>query len=229
MVFSVSAEEPDDYHGVAEWKTLRDDVRGRPVSLVHDVVHVAGGRFLAVTRCHGKILDIDLAAGDHGNDEVPSVSLFSGPLASAESAVSFGSASLNVENRLVVLVDGEVYQVWASWAGDRVPEEEEEDADHPVVNRYRIEEVGVVRCDPAQSTGWSESEVEDLLVGRNETTAVRAGVERRLRLLHRRQVGRCAVRVRTEERPAGGGGGGVLREVPCAMAPPVWFMPSLDD
>ncbi|KAL6658787.1 hypothetical protein ACP70R_002827 [Stipagrostis hirtigluma subsp. patula] len=188
--------------GSTAWRTLRD-AHGHPVSLVHDVVHVEGSRFFAVTRCHGKVLALDLAVqagvgagGDHDADQdhqaaqggvdddsggeeedvhdrySPSVSVFAGPLALAETIGYFSRGTdMHVENH-VVLVDGELHQIWASWVIEPAPEEDDSDGD------YRIEEVGVVKCDLDQCACWAE--VADLgdwavLVGRNETVAVRAG------------------------------------------------------
>lgn len=74
------------------------------------------GRFLAVTRCHGKVLAIDLSP----QDVQENVSLFAGPLASL-----FGGENVNLENHLV-LIDGELFQVWASWV---VPDEQQQGSD----------------------------------------------------------------------------------------------------
>ncbi|KAL6658786.1 hypothetical protein ACP70R_002826 [Stipagrostis hirtigluma subsp. patula] len=57
--------------GATASRTLRD-AHGHRVSLVHDAVHVEGSRFFAVTRCHGKVLQLDLAVqgsagGCHGD------------------------------------------------------------------------------------------------------------------------------------------------------------------
>ncbi|KAK3121884.1 hypothetical protein QOZ80_8BG0662360 [Eleusine coracana subsp. coracana] len=219
--------------GSAAWETLRD-AHGRAVSLVHDVVHVDGGRFLDVMRCHGRVMEVDLAA------DSPTFSLFAGPLASAESgAVSFfGSADMNVENHLA-LVEGVLYQVWVSWAGDRVPEEQDAAKEF---NRYRIEDAGVLRCDPELPTSWSEAaDLGDwaVFIGRNETVAVRATdvpwvTSSCLYFIDSRLEGViCAFDLRSGQQvPVE-----VETTASCAMArsnklrlstaPPVWFLPSL--
>ncbi|OEL27450.1 hypothetical protein BAE44_0011529, partial [Dichanthelium oligosanthes] len=80
-----------------------------------------------------------------------------------------------VENHLV-LVDGELYQIWAALVV--VPPEDEEDSGTAMRCHHHIEEAGAARFDPEQSTCWAEAaDLGDwaVLVGRNETVAVRAG------------------------------------------------------
>lgn len=228
--------------GAGAWETLRDE-RGSPVSLVHDAVHVEGGRFLAVTRVHGKVLEFDLTAGDHGVDgdgdeeedrrHSPTVSFFAEPLGLAEwfAYSARDSSGLQLENHLV-LIDGKVYQIWSALVV--VPGE-------AMTHRHHIEEAGAVRFDPERSTCWTE--VADLgdwavLVGKNETVAVRAGdVPGGVR-------GSCVYYidgkldgvVRAFDLRSGRAevlGGDVVREA-CSSAmapprshPPVWFLPSL--
>lgn len=141
------------------------------MSLVHDAVHVEGGRFLAVTRCHGKVLEIDLAAQSTEDVHVSVVAEpldLTGPVAYFDARAS----GMQVENHLVH-IDGELYLIWAALAV--VPPQE---GGGQGLYRHRIEEGGAVRYDPEQSTRWAE--VEDLgdwavLVGRSQTVAVRAG------------------------------------------------------
>ncbi|TVU43627.1 hypothetical protein EJB05_10113, partial [Eragrostis curvula] len=192
LVFSASPEQ-DDYFavvvgdrmsyavyaraGAAAWETLRF-AYGTTVSLVHDVVHVEGGRFLAVTRCHGTVLKLDLAVQDQNDEEEedflyhlysPRVRPFSRPLLSTGAYFARGTTPhMHVENYLA-LVDGELYQIWASWVLSEID---------IMVFRGHIVDAGVARFEPQRSPCWSE--VTDLgewavLVGKNETVAVHAG------------------------------------------------------
>ncbi|KAJ1297989.1 hypothetical protein BS78_01G420300 [Paspalum vaginatum] len=158
--------------GATAWKTLRDK-QWLLVSLVHDMVHAGGSKFFAVTRSHGKILEIDLA-GDGNKFSPPSVSFFTeplvAPLAESVNHLALGMG-MHVKNRLV-LVDAKLYQIWAVWEAVALPEEEDPE---DKLYRYHIADVTVVRCE--KGACWEV--VPDLgdwavLFGRNETVAVRA-------------------------------------------------------
>ncbi|KAL6841016.1 hypothetical protein ACP4OV_029276 [Aristida adscensionis] len=173
-----------------QWKTLRDK-DGKHVKGVSDVVHLEGSRFAAVTRHHGEVLHFDLAEqnGRRRNYESEFVyqRKYAGvedyyepcshrvrnlapPLASPAAMVYYPGDKGHVDNHLV-LVGGELYQIWAAWVAD--PASEEEDAGYRI-----IEEVGVVKCDMEEHTYLEVAgELDDwaVLVGRNETVAVRAG------------------------------------------------------
>lgn len=210
-----------------------------------------------MTRVHGKVLEFDLAGCDNdgddhggGDDEEedrghsPRVSFFAEPLALTESfAYSARDGSgMQLENHLV-LIDGEVYQIWAALVV--VPpdeEDEEEDSGEAMTHRHHIEEAGVVRFDPEKSTCWTEvADLRDwaVLVGRNETVAVRAGDVPGVRgscvyFIDSKLDGVvCAFDLRSGQAEVLGGD--VLREA-CSSAmappgssshPPVWFLPSL--
>ncbi|KAL6865466.1 hypothetical protein ACP4OV_016617 [Aristida adscensionis] len=178
--------------GATQWKTLRD-ADGRPVRLVNDVLHVEGSRFFAVTRPHGRVFQFDLAVDEgfdgeeydeDGNkyifsdDDVPEdeewpscVSEVAPPLA----VFSYGFLSgmkTHVDNHLV-LVNGEFFQIWAAWATEPAADEEDEDSSYRV-----IMDAGVVKCDPGEHMYLDVAgELDDwaVLIGANETVAVRAG------------------------------------------------------
>ncbi|RLN03112.1 hypothetical protein C2845_PM13G01350 [Panicum miliaceum] len=210
----------------------------------------------------GQVLEFDLAAaqggrdGDHGvgddddgaeedaNCDVHSarVSVFAEPLTLSESVAYFagGSAGMHVENHLV-LVDGELYQIWAALVV--VPPEEEEDSDGDeaiMMHRHRIKEAGAVRFDPERGTCWAEAaDLGDwaVLVGRNEMVAVRAGDVQGLSgscvyFIDSKLDGVvCAFDLRSGR--AETVGGDMLRHACSSIAPsstpapPVWFLPSL--
>jgi hypothetical protein len=238
---------------------------------VHDVVHVEGGLFLAVTRCHGKVLGLDLAVHGSADDDVddddgctaaatthhateddednvdgdgdghdddfcysPGVSTFADPLVMTESLDYFvPGEDMHVENHLV-LIDGELYQIWASREVDPLPPEEHDS--EKKLNRYHIADVGVVRYAFTAAGDWEAAVAADLsdwavLVGRNETVAVRAGDVSGVSascvyfIAGELEEVVCAFRLRSgRAEPVGGD---VLRHACATPLPPVWFLPSL--
>jgi hypothetical protein len=163
----------------------------------------------------------------------PRVSIFAEPLALSESV---GGSGMHVENHLV-LVDGELYQIWAALVVVQPEEEEDSDDEAIMMHRHRIEEAGAVRFDPPRSTCWAEAaDLGDwaVLVGRNETVAVRAGDVQGLSgscvyFIDSKLDGvACAFDLRSGR--AETVGGDMLREACSSMArpaAPVWFLPSL--
>ncbi|XP_066323649.1 uncharacterized protein [Miscanthus floridulus] len=244
--------------GATAWETLRD-ADGRALSLVHDVVHVEGGLFLAVTRCHGKVLVLDLAIHGNAEDDVddddgctaaatthhateddddycysPSVSTFADPLVMTESLDYFvPGADMHVENHLV-LIDGELYQIWAAREAEPLPPEEHNC--EKKLNRYHIADVGVVRYALTAAGDWEAAAAADLgdwavLVGRNETVAVCSGDVSGVSascvyfIAGELEEVVCAFRLRSgRAEPVGGD---VLRHACATPLPPVWFLPSL--
>ncbi|KAL6842514.1 hypothetical protein ACP4OV_027358 [Aristida adscensionis] len=179
--------------GATQWKTVRGKNED-PVKLVNDAVHVEGSRFFAVTRHHGMVFQLDLAEQDHvggGGDYededafvykckdaddvyepyTHSVTELAPPLASPAAMVYYYPGEKEHVDNHLVLVDGELYQVWAAWVAD--PTSEEEDSGYRI-----IDEAGVVKCD-LDNYSYLEvaGELDDwaVLVGGNETAAVRAG------------------------------------------------------
>ncbi|KAL6843458.1 hypothetical protein ACP4OV_026780 [Aristida adscensionis] len=191
--------------GATRWKTLHDKDEN-PFKLLSDVLHAEGGRFFAVAWGYGDVYQFDLAAhggvddDDHGEEEeeeedgafaynadneeeddydpyAPSFTMLAPPLYSRQASWYYPREDLwHVVNHLV-LVDGELYQVWAKWGHDGGPAAPgEEDAGGGYVV---IEEAGVLRCDLDGHT-YSEvaaGELDDwaVLAAANETAAVRAG------------------------------------------------------
>ncbi|KAL6841018.1 hypothetical protein ACP4OV_029278 [Aristida adscensionis] len=175
--------------GATRWKTLRDIKDEEPFKGVRDVLHVEGSRFLAVRLGLGDVYQLDLAAEDSVNDEEDEDAfvynadnqeeddsdVYPPSFSSVAPEMNYPTGSgqgVGITDNNLVLVDGELYQVWAKWAVDPAPAEE-------YVRYSVIREAGVVKLDLVEQR-WMKvvaGELDDLavLVGANETAAVRAG------------------------------------------------------